>query len=170
MIGRLDRVVQPALDLDPVRAEDLLRQLGQLVGGMARGEEFWVTTIALSTGSSGPSMARTSLSAQHADHADQPGEGERLGISASASASPGRVVRAVQRHGRAARGPPPAGRASPTSGEAVPDGLDVELAVGPAGAQERLDGGQRAGGVRGLVRAVQRQEDVVVDSAAGPAW
>ena len=51
-----------------------------------------------------------------------------------------------------------------TPREAVPDRVDVELPLG-AGAEERLDRGQRQRGVLRLVRAVQRQEDLVVHAA-----
>ena len=49
-------------------------------------------------------------------------------------------------------------------GEALPDGLDVELPRAP-GAEERLDGGERHRRVLRLVRAVQRKEHVVVHAA-----
>ena len=50
------------------------------------------------------------------------------------------------------------------AGEALADRLDVELPVG-AGAEERLDRGERHRRVLRLVRAVQRQEDLVVVAA-----
>ena len=49
-------------------------------------------------------------------------------------------------------------------GEAGPHGVDVELTVG-AGAEERLDRGQRDDGVVRLMLAVQRQEDLGVHPA-----
>ena len=50
-------------------------------------------------------------------------------------------------------------------GERRANHVDVQCAARASGAEERLDRGQRERCVLGLVRAVQRQEDLVVDAA-----
>ena len=52
----------------------------------------------------------------------------------------------------------------PNLGECFAHGVDVELTVG-AGTEERLDCGQREGGVLRLVGTVQREEHLVVHAA-----
>ena len=75
-----------------------------------------------------------------------------------------RVVRAVEQDRSARCGPAPAGPGELAVGEALADHLDVELPV-RARAEERLDRGERHRRVLRLVRAVQRQEDLVVHAA-----
>ena len=75
----------------------------------------------------------------------------------------GRIVCGVDEHRRRAADPLESPRAG-HGGETGTHRVDVELALG-AGAEERLDGGQRKNGVVGLMLTVQRQEHLVVHTA-----
>ena len=76
----------------------------------------------------------------------------------------GRVVRGVEQHRRrGAHALEPPGRAD--GGERGPHGLLLDRPGRRAGAEERLDGGQRGDRVLRLVGAEQRQEDLLVLAA-----
>ena len=93
---------QPRLDLDPVVAEDLDGDRGQLVGvhravaGVLGDHDLGEDRL------EGLQQPAYVLVAARPDHADQPAEAERLGDRLGGGARARRVVRGVQHDGRAA--------------------------------------------------------------------
>ena len=124
----------------------------------ARGEPLWVTTTWSKTGSSAARMPVTSLSPITLSTPTRNRKSNSLCQRARQGGCARRIVRGVDEHRRRAAHPLQAPGAG-GGGEAGPHRVDVELAVG-AGAEERLDGGQRHDGVVGLMLAVQWQEDL----------
>ena len=152
----------------PVLAEDLLGELAELLGGIARGDDDRVTTISSSIGSSASRMPSASLSASTPTTPTS-----RVKVNASCTAS----ARTAAPAGLCAASTRTVGLRRTTSsrpGESTPANAGPDDVAGRAGAaapsrtEERLDRGQRAGGVVRLVRAVQREEHVLVACRPSP--
>ena len=163
----VDRVGQPRRDRDPVLAEDLARRPRPARRPASRGRwSSGCTTTCARCGSNAASTPSYVLVGHHADRRRSAGENAKESSSAAAAASAPCGLCAASstivglrrmissRPGRGHLGERLAHHARRRAGSL---------------AEERLDRGQRDGGVLRLVGAVERQEDLVVARRAAPA-
>ena len=129
----------------------------------ARGDPLWVTTIWSNTGSSAARMPSTSLSAITETTPTRNRKSNSSCQRLRQRGGAGRVVRGIDENRWRAAHPLQPARAG-DGGEPGPHRVDVELTL-RAGAEERLDRGQRDDRVVRLMLAVQRKEDVGVHPA-----
>ena len=152
-------------DADAVLAEDLHGGAASSAADRARGVEFWVHTRCSRYGSKAASRPSWSLSAI-TPITPMSGRNEKESSSAAAAASaPCGLCAASSRIVGAAPDDLQAARASVTSANAA----RTTSSSSTPRPEERLDRGERHGGVLGLVGAVERQEQVVVAPPAAPA-